>query len=104
MLVLQTHQSECFDALTGCEARNHRDINCMSSYNWPNSLDLFDYWLVTVQHLMESQCGALLEADVKALLSRLKSDAYLTELTGAVSVNILFIEQASSQRLKDNVT
>lgn len=47
---------------------------------------------------MESQCGALLEADAKALLSRLKSDAYLTELTGAVSVNFLFIEQASSQR------
>lgn len=70
----------------------------------PTHSPLFDYWLVTVQHLMESRCAALLEADAKALLSRLKSDAYLTELTGAVSVNFLFIEQASSQRLKDNVT
>lgn len=42
---------------------------CMSSCDWPNSLDfmLFDYWLVTVQHLMESQSRALLEADAKAL-------------------------------------
>lgn len=45
-----------------------------------------------------------LEADAKSSLSRLKSDAYPTELTGAVSVNFLFIEQAPSQRLKDNVT
>lgn len=28
---------------------------------------LFDYWLVTAQRLMESHCGALLEADAKAL-------------------------------------
>lgn len=65
---------------------------------------LFDYLLVTAQRLMESQRRALLEADAKALLSRLKSDAYPTELTGAVTVNFLFIEQASSQRLKDNAT
>lgn len=28
---------------------------------------LFDYWLVTARPLMESQRGALLEADAKAL-------------------------------------
>lgn len=41
---------------------------CLSLCDWPNWLDfmLFDYWLVTAQRLMESHCGALLEADAKA--------------------------------------
>lgn len=79
---------------------------CTSSCDLANSLDfmLFDYWLVSAQRLMESHHGALLGADAKALLSRLKSDAYPAELTGAVSVNFLFIEKASSQRLRGNVT
>lgn len=38
-----------------------------------------------------------LGADAGALLSTFESDAYPTELTGAVSVNFLFIERASSQ-------
>lgn len=38
-----------------------------------------------------------LGADAKALLSTLESDAYPAELTGAVSVNFLFIERAPSQ-------
>lgn len=65
---------------------------------------LFDYWLVTAQRLTESHRGALLGADARGSLSRLKSDAYPTELTGAVSVNSLFIERAPSQRLGGNVT
>ena len=106
--VLRTQQSGRNSVLTLDWPVSQKPLRhkCMSSCDWPNSLDfmLFDYWLVTAQPLMESQRGALLEADAKALLSRLKSDAYPTELTGAVSVNFLFIERAPSQRLKDNVT
>lgn len=40
----------------------------------------------------------------RSSLSRLKSDAHLATLTGAVGVNFLFIARASSQRLVDNVT
>lgn len=76
----------------------------MASYPRSDSPDfmLFDYWLVTAWSLMGSQRRALLKADAKALCT--KSDAYPAELTGVVSVNFLFIEQASSQRIKDNAT
>lgn len=57
---------------------------------------LSDYGLVSAQHGGRGRRGSGRSAS-KALLSTFESDAYPTELTGAVSVNFLFIERASSQ-------
>lgn len=90
------------------EKKKTQRHKCLSSCDWPLywlDFALFDYWLVTVRAVWWRVITELpLEADAKSSLSRLKSDAYPSELTGAVSVNFLFIEQAPSQRLKDNVT